>query len=156
MGAIISIFSITLVVLYGQTRILYAMARDGMLPSFFARVNPKTHTPVQNTIVVGVLVAIAAALVPLDVLADLTSMGTLVAFGIVSTGVIILRRTRPDLVRGFRVPLFPLIPVLSVLFCLYLIAGLPHETFYLFGAWLSVALVFYFSYSMRHSKLENP
>jgi len=155
MGAIISIFSITLVVLFGQTRILYAMARDGMLPKVFARVNPSSQTPVQNTIVVSLAVAIAAALVPLDVLADLTSMGTLVAFGIVSGGVIILRRTRPDLVRGFKVPLFPLIPILSVLFCLYLIAGLPRETFYLFGAWLTCALVFYFSYSMRHSALED-
>jgi len=154
-GAIISIFSITLVVLYGQTRILYAMARDGMLPKIFARVNPTSQTPVQNTIVVSTLVAISAALVPLDVLADLTSMGTLVAFGIVSAGVIILRRTRADLVRGFKVPLFPLIPVLSVLFCLYLIIGLPRETFYLFGAWLGFALVFYFAYSMRHSALEN-
>lgn len=154
-GAIISIFSITLVVLYGQTRILYAMARDGMLPKIFARINQTCHTPVQNTVVVGTLVAIAAALVPLDVLADLTSMGTLVAFAIVSAGVMILRRTRPDLPRGFKVPLFPLVPVLSVLFCLYLIAGLPKVTFLLFGAWLTFALVFYFSYSMHHSALEK-
>ncbi|MET3120774.1 APA family basic amino acid/polyamine antiporter [Oxalobacteraceae bacterium GrIS 2.11] len=154
-GAIISIFSITLVVLYGQTRILYAMARDGMLPKVFAKVNPDSHTPVKNTIVVGSLVAIAAALVPLDVLADLTSMGTLVAFSIVSIGVIILRRTRPDLNRGFKVPLFPFVPVLSVLFCVYLICGLPGKTFLLFGAWLSFALLFYFGYSIRHSALET-
>ncbi|PRC91895.1 Amino acid transporter [Solimicrobium silvestre] len=155
MGAIISIFSITLVVLYGQTRILFAMARDGMLPKIFAKVDPRTQTPRQNTIIVGTLVAIAAALVPLDVLADLTSMGTLVAFGIVSIGVIILRRTRPELVRGFKVPLFPLVPILSVLFCAYLIVGLPTHTFILFAAWLSFALIFYFCYSMHHSKLEK-
>jgi APA family basic amino acid/polyamine antiporter len=153
-GAIISIFSITLVVLYGQTRILYSMARDGMLPSIFAKVDAHSHTPRKNTIIVGTLVAIAAALVPLDVLADLTSMGTLVAFSIVSIGVIILRKTRPDLSRGFKVPLFPLVPLLSVAFCAYLIVGLPIQTFMLFAGWLAFALVFYFSYSMKHSKLE--
>ena len=155
-GAIISIFSITLVVLYGQTRILYSMARDGMLPSIFAKVDAHSHTPRKNTIIVGALVAIAAALVPLDVLADLTSMGTLVAFSIVSVGVIILRKTRPDLSRGFKVPLFPLIPLLSVAFCAYLIVGLPKQTFLLFAGWLAFALVFYFTYSVKHSRLENP
>ncbi|PRC93390.1 amino acid permease [Solimicrobium silvestre] len=155
MGAVISIFSITLVTLYGQTRILYAMARDGMLPKIFAKVDAHTKTPRKNTVIVGTLVAIAAALLPLDVLADLTSMGTLVAFAIVSTGVIILRRTRPDLPRGFKVPFYPLFPILSVLFCIYLIADLPTHTFTLFAVWLSFALIFYFSYSMRNSKLEN-
>lgn len=155
LGAIVSIFSVTLVVLYGQTRILYAMARDGMLPPLFARVHPRTHTPVQNTVIVATLVALAAALVPLDVLTDLTSMGTLVAFGIVSLGVVILRRTRPGLPRGFKVPLFPFTPIASAAFCLYLICGLPRQTFVLFGVWLSLALVFYFSYSMRHSVLER-
>ena len=154
-GAIISIFSITLVVLYGQTRILFAMARDGMLPKVFAKVDARSHTPRNNTIIVGSLVAIVAALVPLDVLADLTSMGTLVAFSIVSIGVMILRKTRPDLARGFKVPLFPLVPILSVLFCGYLIFGLPAQTFLLFAVWLAFALVFYFTYSIKHSVLEN-
>lgn len=154
-GAIISIFSITLVVLYGQTRILFAMARDGMLPKVFAKVDARSHTPRNNTIIVGSLVAIVAALVPLDVLADLTSMGTLVAFSIVSIGVIILRKTRPDLARGFKVPLFPLVPILSVLFCGYLIFGLPAQTFLLFAVWLAFALAFYFTYSIKHSVLEN-
>ena len=154
-GAIISIFSITLVVLYGQTRILFAMARDGMLPKVFAKVDAHSHTPRNNTIIVGSLVAIVAALVPLDVLADLTSMGTLVAFSIVSIGVMILRKTRPDLARGFKVPLFPLVPILSVLFCAYLIFGLPAQTFLLFAVWLAFALVFYFTYSIKHSVLEN-
>ncbi len=155
MGAVISIFSITLVTIYGQTRILYTMSRDGMFPPIFAKVNAFSHTPRKNTVIVGTLVAIAAALLPLDVLADLTSMGTLVAFAIVSAGVIILRRTRPDLPRGFRVPLYPFFPVLSILFCLYLIADLPRQTFTLFAVWLSIALIVYFSYSMRHSKLEK-
>lgn len=153
-GAIVSIFSVTLVVLFGQTRILYAMARDGMLPAVFAKVNPRTRTPDQNIIVVGTLVALAAALAPLEVLADLTSMGTLVAFAIVSIGVIILRRTQPGLARGFKVPLFPFTPIVSALFCLYLIMGLPRHSFVLFGIWLTLALLFYFSFSVRHSKLE--
>jgi len=154
LGAIVSIFSVTLVALYGQTRILYAMARDGMLPRVFARVHPRTHVPVRNTVIVCGLVAGVAALVPLDVLTDLTSMGTLVAFGVVSAGVMILRRTRPGIARGFTVPLFPLTPILSVAACLYLIAGLPRMTFLLFGAWLALALAFYFFYSIDHSQLE--
>jgi APA family basic amino acid/polyamine antiporter len=155
LGAVISIFSITLVTLYGQTRILYTMAKDGMLPAIFAKVDSHTHTPRKNTVIVGTLVAIAAALLPLDVLADLTSMGTLVAFAIVSSGVIILRRTRPDLPRGFKVPLYPLFPILSIFFCLYLIADLSSQTFTLFAVWLTFALIFYFAYSMKHSKLEK-
>ncbi|MBV8666792.1 MAG: amino acid permease [Burkholderiaceae bacterium] len=155
MGAIVSIFSVTLVSLYGQTRILFAMARDGMLPKFFAKVHARRGTPVQNTIVLCVLTAIPAALVPLDVLADLVSMGTLVAFTVVSVSVMILRRTRPDMARGFRVPFYPITPILSILFCLYLIIGLPIQTFVLFGVWLTLAIIFYFGYSVRHSALEN-
>jgi APA family basic amino acid/polyamine antiporter len=100
-------------------------------------------------------VALAAAFVPLDALADLTSMGTLVAFAVVSIGVMVLRRKQPNLERGFKVPLFPLTPLVSVGFCLYLIKGLPSETFVLFGVWLAVATVIYFGYSIKHSKLER-
>jgi basic amino acid/polyamine antiporter, APA family len=106
-GAVISIFSVTLVVMYGQTRILFAMGRDGLLPARFAKVNPKTMTPVGNTIIVAVIVSILAGLVPLDKLADMVSIGTLVAFMIVSLGVIILRVREPDLPRGFKVPGYP-------------------------------------------------
>lgn len=155
-GAVISIFSATLVVIYGQTRILFAMSRDGMLREVFHRVNPRTLTPVRNTIVVAIFIAVLAAFVPLNVLANLTSMGTLVAFAIVSIGVMILRRTQPDLPRGFRVPFFPLVPLLSVAFCVYLISGLPGDTFLLFAVWLAVALVIYFTYSVHHSKLAQP
>ena len=154
-GAVISIFSITLVVLYGQTRILFAMARDGMLPEMFYQVDPRTLTPVRNTIIVATFIALLAAFVPLDVLANLTSMGTLVAFAVVSIGVMVLRRTQPDLPRGFKVPLYPFVPVLSVLFCLYLISGLPLDTFLLFGLWLAVALVIYFTYSIKKSRLAT-
>lgn len=154
-GAVVSIFSVTLVTLYGQTRILFAMGRDGMLPSTFRRVDPRTLTPVRNTVIAGAFVALLAALAPLGVLANLTSMGTLVAFSVVSLGVIILRRTQPDLPRGFKVPLYPVVPILSVLFCGYLIYELPLTTFGLFAVWLAVAALVYFTYSMRNSLLAR-
>ena len=100
----ISIFSVTLVVIYGQTRILFTMARDGMLPELFHRVNPRTKTPVPNTIIVAAAIALLAGLIPIDFLAEMTSVGTLVAFGIVSIAVIVLRRREPDLPRTFKVP----------------------------------------------------
>jgi APA family basic amino acid/polyamine antiporter len=154
-GATISIFSVTLVVLYGQTRILFAMGRDGMLPEIFHRVDPRTLAPVRNTLIVSAFVALLAGFVPLGVLIDLTSMGTLVAFTVVSIGVMILRRTQPDLPRGFRVPLYPIVPIASAAFCLYLISGLPYTTFALFAVWLGVAAIIYFAYSMRHSLLAR-
>jgi basic amino acid/polyamine antiporter, APA family len=155
-GAIISIFSVTLVVLYGQTRILFAMGRDGMLPEIFRRVDPRTLVPVRNTVIVGAFVGLLAGFVPRGMLIDLTSMGTLVAFTVVSIGVIVLRRTQPDLPRGFRVPLYPLTPIASAAFCLYLISGLPYTTFLLFAVWLGVAAILYFAYSAKHSRLAGP
>ncbi len=128
MGAVISIFSVTLVVMYGQTRILFAMGRDGLLPPMFAKVNPRTMTPVNNTIVVAAVTGTLAGLVPLDYLWDLVSIGTLVAFIVVSIGVIILRVREPDLPRAFKVPGYPVTPVLSVLACLFVLYGLPHIT----------------------------
>ncbi|GAA4861854.1 APC family permease [Kitasatospora terrestris] len=156
LGAIVSIFSITLVVIYGQTRILYAMGRDGMLPERFARLSPRTGTPVWNTWVVGAAVALLAAFFPLKLLADMTSLGTLVAFTVVSIGVIVLRRTRPDLERGFKVPLYPVVPLASVGFCIYLITGLHRDTFIAFGVSLAVAVLVYFGYSVKHSRLAQP
>jgi APA family basic amino acid/polyamine antiporter len=154
-GAVISIFSVTLVTLYGQTRILFAMSRDGMIPALFSRVDPRTLTPVQGTVTVAVFVGLLAGFVPLDFLIDLTSMGTLVAFTVVSIGVVILRRTAPDLPRGFRVPGYPVVPVLSVAFCLYLISGLSGTTFALFAVWLAIAAVVYVTYSRTHSRLRE-
>jgi APA family basic amino acid/polyamine antiporter len=152
-GAVISIFSVTLVTLYGQTRILFAMGRDGMLPEIFHRLNPTSLVPVRNTIIVCVFVGALAGFVPLTVLLDLTSMGTLVAFTVVSIGVIILRRTQPDLPRGFRVPGYPVTPILSAGFALYIITQLPFTTFALFAVWLGIAAIIYFTYSARHSRL---
>lgn len=155
-GAVISIFSVTLVVMYGQTRILFAMSRDGLIPSLFSRVDRRTLTPVRGTVAVALFVGVLAGLVPLDFLVDLTSMGTLVAFTVVSIGVMVLRRTQPDLPRGFRVPGYPVVPVLSILFCLYLIYGLPGVTYALFAGWLTIAAAVYVLYARTHSHLRTP
>jgi len=155
-GAVVSIFSVTLVTLYGQTRILYAIGRDGLIPKAFARVDPHTHTPVFSTVVVAIAVALLAGLVPLSNLWDLVSMGTLVAFIVVSIGVIVLRRTRPDLPRSFRVPGYPVTPILSILACVYLITGLGLSTYLWFAAWVAVVLAFYLLWGRRHSLLAAP
>ncbi|MDQ1319166.1 MAG: basic amino acid/polyamine antiporter, family [Actinomycetota bacterium] len=154
-GAVISIFSVTLVVMYGQTRILFAMGRDGLLPSLFAKVHPRNQTPVNNTIIVAVVVSILAGFVPLGYLADMVSIGTLVAFIVVSIGVIILRVREPDLPRGFKVPLYPVTPVLSVLACGYILFSLHWYTWLAFSAWVFVVLVFYFAWGRHHSALND-
>ena len=163
----ISIFSVTLVAMYGQTRILFAMGRDGLLPSMFAKVNPRTMTPVNNTIIVAIVVAILAGFVPLDDLLDMVSIGTLVAFIVVSIGVIILRVREPDLPRGFKVPLYPVIrldnfnlhlpflPVLSVLACIWVLRGLHWYTWAWFGVWVGAALVYYLVWVQTPQRAER-
>jgi APA family basic amino acid/polyamine antiporter len=151
LGAVVSIFSVVLVVMYGQTRILFAMGRDGLLPKVFTKVNPRTQTPVNNTIIVTVIISILAAFVPLGQLAEATSIGTLAAFAIVNMGVIALWRARPELERTFKVPLLPLFPVLGVLFCLYLISSLAFITWVVFFLWLAVGMAIYLLYGRRHS-----
>lgn len=154
-GAVISIFSVTLVTLYGQTRILFAMGRDGLMPSVFARVDPRTMTPRNNTIIVAIVVALLAGFVPLDYLADLVSIGTLTAFIVVAVGVIILRRREPDLPRGFRVPGYPVTPALAIIACGYILFSLPWYTWLAFAGWVSVFLTFYFLWA-RHRSALNP
>ncbi|KAA9394205.1 amino acid permease [Kocuria coralli] len=155
-GAVISIFSVTLVVMYGQTRILFAIGRDGLLPKAFAKVSPKTQTPVFNTIVVAAVIALLAGFVPLSSLWDLVSIGTLVAFIVVAVGVIVLRVKHPDLPRGFKVPLYPVLPLLSIATCVYILSGLQWTTYVWFLAWLCVVLAFYFFWGRKHSKLNTP
>ncbi len=154
-GAVISIFSVTLVSMYGQTRILFAMGRDGLLPSRFATVNPQTMTPVNNTAIVAVAAGILAAVIPLEKLTAMVSIGTLTAFTVVSIGVIVLRVRQPDLPRGFKVPGYPVTPVLSVLACGYILAGLHWYTWIAFSGWVLVALVFYFVWGRHHSALND-
>jgi amino acid transporter len=154
-GAVISIFTVTLITMYGQTRILFAMARDGLLSSRFATVNPRTMTPVANTVIVAIATAILAAVVPLDKLADMVSIGTLTAFIVVSIGLIILRVREPDLPRAFKVPGYPVTPVLSVLACGYILVSLHWYTWIAFVGWVALALIFYLVWGRRHSALNN-
>lgn len=152
-GAVISVFSVTLVTIYGQTRILFAMGRDGMLPSMFKEVDERTLSPNKNVLVTCVLVAALASSVPIDKLFDLVSIGTLAAFMVVSATVIILRRTRPDLVRTFRVPLYPFVPILSIIACIWVATQISGETWLLVAIWLVLSLSLYFGYARKHSVL---
>ncbi len=154
-GAVISIFSVTLVTLYGQTRILFAMGRDRMLPDRFAAVNPRTLTPTFNTVVVGVVVSLIAGFVPADYLWDTVSIGTLVAFSVVAAGVMILRRTKPDLERPFKVPGYPVTPLLTIAACIYVLSGLAAITWVIFGIWLAIVLTFYVTWGRHNSRLED-
>ncbi len=152
-GAVLAIASIVLTVLYGQTRILLSMSRDGLIPKIFGRVSRRTGTPAAGTLMVGTAVALTAGLVPLGALADATSIGTLFAFALVNVAVIYLRRTRPELERTFRVPLFPLTPILGALMCAYLMANLGADTWVTFGIWMLVGLAAYFGYGRRNSRV---
>jgi amino acid transporter len=152
-GAIVSIFSVTLVVIYGQTRILFAMSRDGMIPQFFHKLNQRTLVPVRSTIFVAVVISLLAGVIPINFLFEMTSIGTLVAFLVVSIGVMVLRQTQPDLPRGFKVPLYPLIPIASIGGCIWIIKDLRAVTIYVFVIWTAVALAWYFFYGIRNSRL---
>ncbi|PII84801.1 amino acid permease [Leucobacter sp. OLJS4] len=155
-GAVISIFSVTLVVLYGQTRILFAMSKDGMMPKVFQKVNPRTMTPIPNTIIVAIATGILAGVIPINFLAEMTSIGTLAAFIVVSLGVIILRRREPDLERGFKVPGGYVIPILSILGCLWIITNLQLITIAVFAGWTALFLLYYFFYARKRSALAQP
>ena len=152
-GAIIGLTSVILVLMYGQTRIFYTMARDGLLPSAFARVHPKFRTPWINTMIVGLGVATAAGFFDINFLGDATSVGTLAAFAIVSLTVIWLRRTHPEIPRGYRVPFYPVVPALGILFCIALIFSVETRVLIFFGWYTGVAVVLYFVYGMHFSKL---
>ena len=152
LGAVVSIFSVVLVTMYGQTRILFAMGRDGLLPPVFTKVNARTQTPVNNTIIMMAIISVLAAFVPLGQLAEATSIGTLTAFVLVNFGVIALWVARPDIQRTFRVPLMPLFPVIGALMCLYLIAALDVITWIVFAIWMAIGLAIYFGYSRKHSR----
>ncbi|RGE20082.1 amino acid permease [Leucobacter sp. wl10] len=152
-GAVISIFSVTLVVLYGQTRILFAMSRDGMAPKVFQRVNPRTMTPVVNTIIVSAAVALLAGVLPINFLAEMTSIGTLAAFTVVSVAVIVLRKREPDLERKFRVPLYPVVPILSIIGCLWIIKDLRPITIFVFLGWTVLVLVWWWFTGRKNSVL---
>ena len=153
-GALIAITSVVLTILYGQTRIMYSMSRDGLVPKAFSRVS-RRQTPAMATAIFGILIAVLAATVPLEIIFELVNIGTLFAFVIVNIGVIVLRRTRPDLERGFRVPGVPVVPIIGALLCFYLMKQLTVQTWLRFIIWLLVGLVIYFLYGRRHSRLQH-
>ncbi|KJK50403.1 amino acid permease [Lentzea aerocolonigenes] len=154
-GAVVATASVVLTVLYGQTRILYAMSRDGLVPSIFARLS-RNGVPVVNTLVVGSFIAVLAAFVSLGSLADVTSIGTLFAFGLVNIAVIILRRTEPDRQRSFRVPFSPVTPLVGLAFCVYMMFSLGLPSWIAFIVWMVIGFVIYFGYSVRKARLAVP
>ncbi|WP_431041208.1 amino acid permease [Streptomyces sp. P1-3] len=154
-GAVIAIASVVLTVLYGQTRILFAMSRDGLVPRVFSKVHPRTGVPRANTLIVSLFCGVLAAVVPLGELVNATSIGTLFAFALVNVGVVVLRRTRPDLKRTFRVPLSPLFPAIGFGLCVYMMTRLDLITWKYFGLWMVAGLAVYFGYGMRRSRLAT-
>lgn len=157
-GAVISVFSVTLVTLYGQTRILFTISRDGLIPKIFHRVDPRTRTPIANTLIVGAVVGVVAGLVDSNYLWDMVSLGTLTAFIVVSIAVPVMRRKdkgKPPTAGGFRVPFGPyVVPVLSIASCLFIMKDLSTMTFRIFFIWMGAALLVYFVYGVRHSRLN--
>ncbi|MGW7103602.1 amino acid transporter [Streptomyces sp. NPDC054838] len=154
-GAVVAIASVVFAVLYGQTRILFAMSRDGLVPKVFAKVDAKTGAPRANVVIVSLFCGALAAFIPLGDLADATSIGTLFAFALVNVAVMILRRTKPDMPRTFKVALYPVTPILGFLACAYMMYSLPGATWVAFGVWMAVGLVVYFLYGIRRSRLAT-
>lgn len=152
-GAVAGLTTVVLTLLIGATRIIFAMARDGLLPQRLAAVHPRLRTPWFTSVIVTIVVALLAGLTPIGVLEEMVNIGTLSAFVLVSIGVIVLRRKRPDLPRGFRIPLNPWLPLLSALICIYLMLNLSVETWLRFLIWLLVGFAIYFTYSRRHAKI---
>ena len=154
-GAIIGLTSVILVLMYAQTRIFYTMARDGLLPKVFATVHPKFRTPWINTLLVGLAVAVAAGFFDINFLGDATSVGTLAAFAIVCLTVIWLRRTHPEIPRGYKVPLYPVVPALGIVSCIWLISSVPVPVLTFFAWYVLGGMVLYFIYGMRNSELAK-
>jgi basic amino acid/polyamine antiporter, APA family len=156
LGAVVGLTSVLLVLMLSQPRVMLAMARDGLLPkSFFGAVHPRFRTPYKSTILGGVVIAAMASLIPLDILAELVNIGTLLAFVIVCVAVLVMRRTNPDAHRPFRCPGVPTIPVLGALICLLLMFSLPVQNWLRLGVWLALGFIIYFTYGRRHSVLHN-
>lgn len=154
-GAIAGLSSVVLVMMLAQSRIFYTISRDGLLPKFFSKVHPKYSTPHNSTIVTCIAVGLIAGLLPINVLGELVSIGTLMAFTLVCISIIILRKTRPDVERPFKTPLVPLVPILGVLICLSQMLALPLDTWLRLIVWMVIGFVIYFTYGIKHSKLNK-
>ncbi|MFD5393772.1 amino acid permease [Streptomyces sp. NPDC127097] len=152
-GAAVGLTSVSMILLLGQSRVFFAMSRDGLLPRAFSRSHPRFGTPYRSTIALGAVVAVVAGFTSIDELAELVNIGTLFAFVVVAVGVILLRRSRPDLPRSFRTPLVPLVPLLSVAASVWLMLNLPAETWVRFAIWMVLGFVIYFLYGRSHSRL---
>jgi APA family basic amino acid/polyamine antiporter len=152
-GALLGLTTVMLILMLGQSRVFFAMSRDRLLPPAFAAVSQRFGTPVRTSMATGVVVALLAAFVPLTELAELVNIGTLFAFLLVALGVLVLRRTHPDLPRAFRCPGVPVVPLLAALASLYLMLNLPGATWLRFVIWMAIGFVVYFTYSVRHSRL---
>jgi APA family basic amino acid/polyamine antiporter len=154
-GAIAGLSSVILVMLMGQPRIFFSMSRDGLLPPVFSKVHPKFKTPYVTTILTGAVAAVVAGLFPIGILGELVSIGTLLAFVIVCVGIIVLRRTRPEMHRPFRTPWVPLVPILGALICLAQMAALPLDTWMRLLIWMAIGVLIYFTYGRKHSHLTG-
>jgi len=154
-GAVLGLASVVLVMLMGQPRIFFSMSRDGLLPAVFGKVHPRFQTPYVTTILTGAAAGLVAAIFPVALLGELVSIGTLLAFVIVCAGIIVLRYTQPNLARPFRTPLVPVVPVLGIISCGALMAGLPKDTWVRLIIWMAIGLVIYFTYGARNSKLNR-
>lgn len=154
-GACIGLVVVVMILMLGQTRVGFAMGRDGLFPRWIAKVHPTYGTPYRITAITGVVVAALAGLVDLSTLVSLVNIGTLFAFILVSVGVVVLRRRRPDLPRAFRTPFLPVVSTLAVIMCVYLMLNLTGETWERFVIWMALGLVVYFVYGRRHSRLQN-
>ncbi|MDB5267271.1 MAG: amino acid transporter, partial [Hymenobacter sp.] len=146
--------SVILVDLLGQSRVFFSMSKDGLLPPVFSRLHPRFNTPFQSSLLLGLFIAVFAGFVPIAVVGEMTSIGTLLAFVMVCLGVLIMRRTNPDAPRPFRTPWVPVVPILGILVCLVMMASLPWETWLRLVVWLALGMIIYFGYGKRNSKLR--